>query len=200
MTESRHHLRAATSLRRALELIGRACAEHHGQPEQAPPDPLDGLPTDCIADVGRALGTLLDHLLGPEESLRRLLTVDAFDMDAVATLVAEASDWDASMALRAHALAVQHHRDYVDLASVQETAEPTYLTEEQRHDALVPFDLATAAGVASGRYVLTREDGDDEATMQKGPRFDDDDSLSDDPALRWIQVWLDNYLDRADDQ
>lgn len=124
MTESRHHLRAATSLRRAAILVGRACALHHGTPEAAPPDPLADLPDHCHLDAARALGSLLDFTLGPEVAVIRLRAIDAFDPYAIAGLVAESIDWDGWMALRLGRLAGQHHRDHVDLTAMAQTPEP----------------------------------------------------------------------------
>jgi hypothetical protein len=115
-------LRTATSLKRAAELVARACAQHLF--DHAPPDPLDGLPAHCLADVARALALILDSQVGPQESLRRLTAIDAGDVYAVADLVAETCGWDARIALRAARHAAQLHRDYVDLASIPETEEP----------------------------------------------------------------------------
>lgn len=201
-TSSSDHLRAATSLRRALELVGRACAEHRGQPEAAPPDPLVGLNPDCTADVGRALGTLLDHQLGVDEAISRLRTIDPADMRQVAMLVAEASGWDSWMALRAHKLATQHHRDYVELHAMPEAPEPRYLTEAQRAEALALFDRAEDAGIATGRYLRIYDDvdDDDDYTLRPGPRFLDPDSRSDDADLGPTQRWIDGYLDQEGDR
>jgi hypothetical protein len=61
------------------------------------------------------------------------------------------------------------------------------------------LDLATAAGADTGRYILVVEPGT-ESVPAKGPRFGDDASLTDDPDLQWVQLWIDNCLDQQDKQ
>lgn len=129
--EKRDHLRAATSFRRASQLVSRACARHHGLAEEAaPPDPLQGLPDYCALDATRALGAILDWQLGPQEAVQRLRAIDAWDPDAVAGLVAEASGWDGRIASRAAGRAADRHHLLCHPETMTVAPEPTDQPEE----------------------------------------------------------------------